>query len=351
MARQAKRTLLMWCVSLMTFAVGLLLLETAARFLYLAPPPLEQAARRYVRDPWLPFKPLPLSTNAGRSVTKEFDYLYVHNSQGFRDVEHSLAKPAGIFRILVLGDSFTYGVGARSEETYPSQLAGLLNQRGASHPRIEIINTGIPRYWTEPERALLEHYGLKYAPDLVLVAFCPNDVLDTFCGRDDVIISDYGYMITRDAAKLGPTALFLYEHSGICRILLRRYVASQRSKRPLPRLDEIYRADGFHEKDWRAIEAEFGRMSELCRSNNVRLVLVHLPGDGFEERKSYPARRLSEWCANHQTQFIDILPAMKKASAGGVPLYYEKDGHCRPAGYRVVAQTLFNELVEAGSVP
>jgi hypothetical protein len=158
-------------------------------------------------------------------------------------------------------------------------------------------------------------------------------------------------MITRDAAKLGPTALFLYEHFGICRILLRRYVASQRSKRPLPRLDEIYRADGFHEKDWRAIEAEFGRMSELCRSNNARLVLVHLPGGGFEERKSYPARRLSEWCANHQTQFIDILPAMKKASAGGVPLYYEKDGHCRPAGYRVVAQTLFNELVEAGSVP
>jgi len=68
--------------------------------------------------PTLPYLPRPLSVSSGRSSTDEYDFEYRHNSVGFRDGEHAQEKADGVFRILGLGDSFTYGVAAKLEETY-----------------------------------------------------------------------------------------------------------------------------------------------------------------------------------------------------------------------------------------
>ena len=38
------------------------------------------------------------------------------------------------------------------------------------------------RYWPEPEALMLEHYGLRYSPDLVIVGVLPNDFVDTRVG-------------------------------------------------------------------------------------------------------------------------------------------------------------------------
>jgi hypothetical protein len=90
------------------------------------------------------------------SASNEFVFEVRHSSWGARDVEHPTAKPPGVFRILGLGDSFTYGVGAAFEDTYLAMLENLLDARPGNHPRVEIIKAGIPRFFTEPERLLLQ---------------------------------------------------------------------------------------------------------------------------------------------------------------------------------------------------
>jgi hypothetical protein len=97
------------------------------------------------------------------------------NALGFRDPrDYSIDKPPNTFRILVLGDSVTFGHGALFETTYPY----LLEQRlKAWRPGInwEVWNLGVPGYNTAQELAYLHEAGPRYQPDLVIVGFYPND--------------------------------------------------------------------------------------------------------------------------------------------------------------------------------
>ena len=138
----------------------------------------------------------------GRNATDEFDYSYRHNSVGFRDVEHALSKPDGVFRILGLGDSFTYGAGAAFEETYLYRLEAMLDQRTGDHPTVEIIKAGISRFYPESERILFEQYGVHYSPDLVVIGFVPNDVIDACLGIDAVTVEGGRLVFWREGSPV-----------------------------------------------------------------------------------------------------------------------------------------------------
>jgi len=319
--------------------------EGGVRFLRLAPPLLAEYTA-YADDPWLPHKPRPMSRITGRNATDEFFYDYRHNSIGFRDVEHQREKPAGVFRILGLGDSFTYGAGAAFEETYLYQLEKKLNNRPGARPRIEIIKAGIPRFWPEPERLLLQLYGLRYSPDLIMVAFLANDVLDTFEGIHALRVTKDGALRTGEAEQLGDFGAWLYIHSHAARIVLKILKTRQ-----APRPDEVNRPDGYHEKDWRQVEKEYEKMIALARQIKANIVFIHIPQMAPpDDRAAYPARRLSVWCEKRNVLFIDVMPAMKEA-ARTRKIYYPKDGHCTPEGYAVIAEAINAELINKRIVP
>lgn len=97
------------------------------------------------------------------------------NSLGFRATrDDDLRKAPNTFRILVLGDSVTFGHGAVYD--YPSLLEGLLRQW---QPDIDwqVWNLGVPGYNTSQELAQLRELGPAYQPDLVIVGFFINDII------------------------------------------------------------------------------------------------------------------------------------------------------------------------------
>jgi hypothetical protein len=97
------------------------------------------------------------------------------NALGFRDTrEYSLAKPPGTFRIVVLGDSVTFGHGAIFEGSYPYLLEQRLRE-WRPDVKWEVWNLGVPGYNTAQELAYLNEVGQRYAPDLVIVGFFVND--------------------------------------------------------------------------------------------------------------------------------------------------------------------------------
>ncbi|MBI5524858.1 MAG: hypothetical protein HY897_00840 [Deltaproteobacteria bacterium] len=97
-----------------------------------------------------------------------------YNALGMNDYEYTEEKPAGTYRILVLGDSVAYGCGVQKHETFENQLEMLL-ERAHDGRRFEVLNMAVPGYNTKQELVKFERDGLRLAPDLVLVAYVMND--------------------------------------------------------------------------------------------------------------------------------------------------------------------------------
>jgi lysophospholipase L1-like esterase len=96
------------------------------------------------------------------------------DSRGFRDGEFSAHKVPGVFRILCLGDSWTFGANVGQDETYPRQLTRLLARR---HPsaRFEVLNLGVLGYSSFQGKELLRLRAIDWDPDVVALGFGMND--------------------------------------------------------------------------------------------------------------------------------------------------------------------------------
>jgi lysophospholipase L1-like esterase len=103
--------------------------------------------------------------------TSEFKYTAKINSLGFRD--HDVAgKVANRRRVIVLGDSFVYGWGVESEQSWPKVLEAELNQSGQS---AEVLDLGAPGAGPM-EYAEVGHRAIPVLqPDLVIVGVLEGD--------------------------------------------------------------------------------------------------------------------------------------------------------------------------------
>ncbi|MFP6745085.1 MAG: SGNH/GDSL hydrolase family protein, partial [Alphaproteobacteria bacterium] len=110
--------------------------------------------------------------------TKEGKAYLRYNEAGFRDHRHTLAKPDGVFRLAVLGDSFTEARALPLGATFWSLAGrGLGACPALSDASVEVLNFGVSGYGTAQQLITLRSSVLVYEPDLVLLAFYSgNDV-------------------------------------------------------------------------------------------------------------------------------------------------------------------------------
>lgn len=116
-------------------------------------------------DPHMGFKPKANFTYKGIPVT---------NSRGFRGPEFTTEKRPGMFRIVALGDSATFGGVADHACDWPSQLQRELDMRAPN--QYEVNNGGVEGYGTWHVRQRLQHEVVQLNPDMIIVLVGWNDL-------------------------------------------------------------------------------------------------------------------------------------------------------------------------------
>lgn len=114
--------------------------------------------------------------------------LHVYFAEGFRRTTDFPPKQEGIFRIVVIGDSQTYGFGVDADEAYPAVLEKELRNTY----RVEVLNLGIVGTQPADHLKIMQKYLPLLKPDLVVYGVCYNDFM--LSGRE-TYTSDNAYLL------------------------------------------------------------------------------------------------------------------------------------------------------------
>ena len=213
------------------------------------------------------------------------------NSIGLRNREIGLVA-AGTTRVMMLGDSLTFGWGVKEEDTPSRLLETVLNGGSQGAPKYEVINTGVGNYNTQMEVTYFMTKGIELKPDVVVLNYFINDAEPT-PRRHEVGWGEYSqaYVVLASAVDK------------ISRIFLGR--ADWKA---------YYR--GLYEDDqpgWTEGQDAMRRLISFCREHGIKLVLVNYPE--LHEVKQYPFPEVTgaveKIAESEGVPFLDLRPSVE----------------------------------------
>lgn len=327
----------------------------------------------YEYDPDLGFRVRAHAPSFDGTLTNQF---------GFNDRDYPLQKTPGVFRILVVGDSFSWAGGR--EGNYTAQLERMFEQRDGSH-KIDVINGGYSMTHTGEQLAMLRKFGLQYNPDLVVLGFfVGNDFVDADPDRKRIIVNGLYVDISRSHEH----KLLGYPIIPQSRLLLfiqqkykvwaesRKAKTEPVTKQPGSFAEETYlgiersRLEFFNTSPSRPkhlqanvdyILQSISEMDALLKSRNIKLVVAILPDEFqvnepllkavFEKYKlkpedydlKYAQNLLRGFLESRSIPYVDFLERFQ-AEGKKRDLYKLRDSHWNEAGNQLAAEILFEDL-------
>lgn len=287
----------------------------------------------------------------------EFAIRFAINDKALRGREVAYER-SGADRVLAIGDSFTFGVGANDDETWPAALERELRTRRPGRA-VEVVNGGTQGWGLAEYWIWLEKEGHRYAPDDVVVAVHASDW--TSADRGLVTLDDAGRPVRhrREAAGIGrlkeitariPGYETLMEWSVLASFLKTRL--AHRMRGGTTQTLEATGADGAglerFDRGWpinRAVLLELERRVDEI-GGGLALVFIptweHVLGEpGYQGSEARFREALRAHAEERGLGFADMTPLYRAASpdAEAVEAFYHRtDGHCTPEGYARIAQ-------------
>ena len=227
--------------------------------------------------------------------------LHVEDKNGFRRSTPFPPKDPGTFRVMVVGDSLTFGLGIEQKDTFTA----LLNNWMARDYRIEFLNLGVIRYQSEDVLRTIRTFLPKLQPNLVIYAVCQNDFAPSGKGEYH---DDYLYLFPIP----GRVKRFLIAHTRAGAFLNDEYDAALRKlhfRRDF--YEDVLIGFGGYEKRFRQDVAEMNRtVTEAGLPPMVAMVVDQYPD---HDSRGYQITQVAE-------------DALKKGGADVIPTenYYRR---------------------------
>lgn len=267
------------------------------------------------------------------------DHLAI-NSLGLNMPEYPARKESGHWRIVVVGDSYTMGIGAnKSPDAFPNRTDRLLRQQ-LNRDDIEVWNCGVGGYNVDQVFLFLSNVATNYQPNAVIYGFCFND----YWGPN--------YYLSGQAAQ--PAGVDAIEGARIG--LLDR----------LKQIRVITFAKGIYEKiyygthgyepayvdrkieypSWAAMKQRIVTMRDYCRERGWPFAVLIMPLPQFvfvDDSRNLALHDLRAHLEKNGILFADATPLMREHRAEG--LINDVEHHPSSKGYEVIAATLSGWLL------
>jgi lysophospholipase L1-like esterase len=301
--------------------------------------------------PWL------YALRPGASTTLEVsgDVRYVVNEAGQRGPEVPLARTPGMARILVLGDSLAFGYGVADPDSFPRRLAHDL----AEARPVEVINFGVGGYNSFNEAAIFAGRGVAYAPDVVLVQFCINDLNHPLVHFDANTRLQLA-ALPDDAFPDPDLPRTLPQHGAACRACLALRLCERISRVwtalcPDPIVGEAFAA-GLAPRTLpegptrRWLARHYGSVASVARESGARFAIVAFPHEHQLEAGASDEvqRQLAELADIEGWELIDLLPAFLAASQHTDAQLFLDLWHPTAAGHAVASRAIAARLRTLG---
>jgi hypothetical protein len=272
-----------------------------------------------------------------RLTTSEYVMSMKHNSLGFRDSEHLKKRSEAITRVVIIGDSFTYGWGVDQDQTYPALLQPLLD--GAGDRQYEILNMGIPDTGTVEARQIAQ-VAMTFDPQIIVLAMLledrwavnGNDLVDNARQPQGEQASTAGRQPSAGVPTsihnflAGNSALYAYIMTRVGHIM-RRQAIGMRKNQNRQELDAA----------WELTTGLLAELNDRAKAANVTFAVMRCPFY-FDAQRGEPdriSRRLAELGHDLEIPVLDLLPGIQQLDTGS--LYHQRDGHWTPAGNEAAA--------------
>jgi GDSL-like lipase/acylhydrolase family protein len=306
-----------------------------------------------------------------------FSVTYHTNSQRFRGLaDYSYQPPAGVIRVITIGDSFCFGVGAEDDQTYPFALENFLSAAGK---KVQVVNAGIGGTGTGSQ-ALWYDIGIAtFNPSVVVLSVFVNDIDDDFsapmftldAGGNAVPIPQRvreqrveRRVTLRSRVNAIPGYALLAEHSQLVNLVRRLASVGMALRKPRPESEgEARRYQGRYLTEGIPLfKAEMKWLNRQVRGSGAKLVLAWFPpretiypdsGSDAEQvrwKSAVLLEALADFSAREEVPLLDPTRTFQaKASTPGELFYNGADRHARPAGYQLFAQEVGSFLLSDGA--
>lgn len=331
-------------VALGSLLVSLFLGEVALRAVVRLPARRVLPEVRYAPHPVRRFTLLPNQQVFSYGAPVRID------ERGFRANGPAAHARGGGPAILALGDSFTFGLGVRDEETWPARLEGLVSTR-LRRP-VEVINAGTISYGVFQAMDLLKTAGLAERPRVVVHALYWNDFMNAAAPPPDAPpgVDENGYFTWDQLSSQPGTArrlLSMATSSSALAFTLRQAAgAVAGSGSATAGYGAEYRRfleNGLTRDDWGPVERFYEELRQLGEEHDFAPFVLVMPVRDLVLRDRpqlhpYP-RAASEMLERIGIPFVDAFELWADGSRGGEYFLPEgADAHLNADGYALVAE-------------
>lgn len=261
------------------------------------------------------------------------------NTRGYRDLERAIPKPAGVRRVLCLGDSFTWGVGVLFDDAWPQRVERLLSRDGE---RWEAVSLGEPGLNTVQEASKLEAEGFAYEPDVVVLAYVLNDSEDA-SAAEARRATDW----LEEKRRAPAVTRSLLDRTALVPLVRGRIRATTENRRRIADFHAMY-ADEY--SGWVAGRQALRSIAGLCRTRGLPLVVAIFPlfGNALDDTYPFAAEhgKVAQVAAEAGARVLDLLPQYRGLDWRLLVVDGADDEHPNEIAHRIASQAIAREVRE-----